>query len=67
MRSKSSPRIGVGGYFVYAAYSKIIAPEGFVAAIRSYQMVDANLIPSMAYMLPWLELFAGLFLALGVL
>ena len=59
-------RIGVGGYFIYAAYSKIIAPEAFAAAIRSYQMVDPNLIPSMAYMLPWLELFAGLFLALGV-
>lgn len=59
-------RVGVGGYFVYAACSKIIAPEAFAAAVRSYQMVDPNLISSMAYTLPWLELFAGLLLALGV-
>ncbi|MCH7872773.1 MAG: DoxX family membrane protein [Planctomycetes bacterium] len=59
-------RLGVGGYFVYAAYTKIIAPEGFVAAIRSYEMLDPNVVPFMAFTLPWLELFAGLLLGLGI-
>ena len=60
------PRIGVGGYFMYAAYSKIVAPETFVSAINSYEMLDPNVVPFMAYTLPWLELFCGLLLALGV-
>lgn len=60
------PRLGVGGYFVYAAYTKIIAPEGFVAAIRSYEMLSSSVDPFMAYTLPWLELFAGLLLGLGI-
>ncbi len=60
------PRLGVGGYFVYAAYTKIIAPEGFVAAIRSYEMLSPNVVPFTAFTLPWLELFAGLLLGLGI-
>ena len=59
-------RVYLGGVFIYAAWGKIIDPYGFAVAIATYQMMPTNVLNIMAITMPWLELFTGVLLILGV-
>ena len=60
-------RLVVGGVFIYAGAVKALAPaEEFGYAIESYQVINAKLSLWAAYVMPWIELWAGLLLAAGV-
>jgi uncharacterized membrane protein YphA (DoxX/SURF4 family) len=60
-------RLLVGGVFVYASIDKILYPVEFAKVVYNYQMLPVALSNLVAMSLPWLELFAGLALLMGVL
>ncbi|MFA5403813.1 MAG: MauE/DoxX family redox-associated membrane protein [Ignavibacteria bacterium] len=59
-------RLIIGGMFIYVAYNKLINPEEFAKAIKNYDMLPFWIINIMAIILPYIELFSGLFLILGI-
>jgi uncharacterized membrane protein YphA (DoxX/SURF4 family) len=59
-------RVYLGGVFIYAAWGKIIDPYGFAVAIATYQMMPTYVLNIMAITMPWLELFTGVLLILGI-
>lgn len=60
-------RLTLGGVFVYAGLVKALAPaEEFGYAIESYKLLNAQYSLWVAYIAPWVELYAGLLLAAGV-
>jgi putative oxidoreductase len=60
-------RLSIGITFIYASYYKVIDPFEFAKSIHHYLLVPTSLINLAALILPWLELFCGLMLILGVL
>jgi hypothetical protein len=60
-------RLLVGGVFVYASLDKILHPAEFAKAVYNYQLLPVALSNLLAMCLPWVELFAGLALLVGVL
>lgn len=60
-------RLLVGGVFVYASIDKILYPAEFAKVVYNYQMLPVPLSNLVAMSLPWLELFTGLALLMGVL
>lgn len=58
-------RIGVGGFFVFAAIGKIADPTQFSKEIANYQMLPNIVINAFALILPWIELFAGIMFIIG--
>jgi putative oxidoreductase len=56
----------LGVLFVAAALPKIIDPPSFAKMIYNYRIVPGELINISALWLPWLELFLGLALILGI-
>lgn len=60
-------RLVVGGIFIYSGYIKAVSPvEEFAAAIESYRIVPGWFAMLSAHLVPWLELYLGCFLALGL-
>ena len=60
-------RLIVGGVFIYAGAIKTLAPaEEFAFAIEGYKVFNSQLSLWAAYIMPWVELYAGLLLAAGV-
>ena len=59
-------RIVLGGVFIYASYDKILHPEPFAEAVFNYQILPDFLVNLTAIVLPWLELFLGVFLLIGI-
>ena len=59
-------RVALGGIFCLAAGTKISNPQSFWEAINAFKVTD-NVEHSLlaTHLLPWIELFAGLSLALG--
>lgn len=55
-------RLVVGGLFIVSAYAKLEDLPRFAEEIRSYQMVPVEITNAMAYVIPWVELLAGLLL-----
>jgi putative oxidoreductase len=51
---------------VAAAIPKIADPPAFAHMIYNYRLVPGALVNGLALLMPWLELFVGLFLILGV-
>lgn len=51
--------------FIFAAIGKIWNPPAFANDIDNYRMLPYLLVSLMAVILPWLELFCGLFLIFG--
>ncbi len=59
-------RIGLGGIFCLAATLKLMNPQTFWEAINAFKATNSEEMKLMGtHTLPWIELFAGLALALG--
>jgi len=60
-------RILLGLIFIIASIDKIIDPAGFARDISNYHFVPFGFENIIAIILPWLELFIGLGLILGIM
>jgi uncharacterized membrane protein YphA (DoxX/SURF4 family) len=58
-------RIACGLILVYASQDKIGYAEKFTGIIKEYHILPKTLIPLAAAVIPWLEFFTGICLALG--
>lgn len=58
-------RLILGVVFIWASMDKIAHVSDFSRAIHNYKMVPIAIENMMAIALPWMELFAGLFLIIG--
>ena len=56
----------IGVTFVYASYNKILAPAVFAKIIYGYDLFPAVFINLIAIIVPFLELFSGLALIIGI-
>lgn len=52
-------RVVIGGIFIYAGAVKMIDPQSFAAAIKSFHLVPPALVNPLALFLPCLEVMAG--------
>jgi uncharacterized membrane protein YphA (DoxX/SURF4 family) len=60
-------RLAVGGVFIYSGAVKALSPaEEFAYAIEGYRVLGAQYSLWAANVMPWLELYAGVFLVAGV-
>ena len=59
-------RLVVGGLFLHACADKIASPNDFSIAVDNYRFLPEFLVNVWAIVLPWAELFIGLFLVFGV-
>ena len=59
-------RLLLGVVFVWASIHKVQHPELLAATSRSYEIIPVSLSNLFAIFLAWSELFAGVFLILGV-
>jgi putative oxidoreductase len=63
-------RIALGGAFCYAAWMKLNDVQSFAEAIKGFKVVNVDthehLIVIGAYTMPWVEMIAGVLLALGL-
>ncbi|MES2980767.1 MAG: DoxX family protein [Verrucomicrobiota bacterium] len=62
-------RVAMGAWFVYAGGLKIfgVGLERFVTDIENYRLVSGQIAIVAAYVIPWLEVVAGLCFMLGIL
>lgn len=58
--------VALGVIFIVAAIPKIADPPAFAHMIYNYRMLPGELVNLLALFMPWVELFAGLTLLLGV-
>jgi uncharacterized membrane protein YphA (DoxX/SURF4 family) len=59
-------RVALGGIFCLAASTKLASPQSFWEAINAFKVTDDHQRSLMAtHILPWIELFGGLSLAVG--
>jgi len=59
-------RLALGGAFVVAGTLKFLQPATFAADIGNYRLLPHEAINLLAITLPWIEVVAGILLALGV-
>lgn len=63
-------RVALGGLFAFAAFNKLGAVQSFAEAIKGFKVVDAeahgSLIVTAAFVVPWIEMIAGVLLVLGL-
>ncbi|MDQ3283433.1 MAG: DoxX family membrane protein [Acidobacteriota bacterium] len=59
-------QLALGAIFVAAALPKIADPPSFAHMIYNYRILPGRLINISALAMPWVELFAGLALILGI-
>ena len=60
-------RIILGSVFLWASFDKIIDPAKFAKSIANYHVLPFGIENIIAILLPWLELFIGSGLILGVM
>ena len=58
-------RVACGIILIVASMDKLGDPSKFLKVIENYQGLPSDLLPLAAVVLPWMELFTGLSLALG--
>ncbi len=56
----------LAGLFFYAGFLKLLRPEEFAEAVLAYRLAPLSVAGAVAAVLPWLEVAAGLFLAVGL-
>jgi uncharacterized membrane protein YphA (DoxX/SURF4 family) len=59
-------RLLLGGFLIYASSHKIVDPPDFSLAIENYKFFPEQWINLLAIYVPWVELFTGVGLILGV-
>ena len=59
-------RLVVGATFLYASIDKVLHPDQFAIAVRSYQILPVSITNLFALVLAWAEFFSGIMLILGV-
>ena len=59
-------RILLGFIFIYASYDKILDPGKFARDISNYHIVPLGMENTIAIILPWLELFIGIGIVIGI-
>jgi uncharacterized membrane protein YphA (DoxX/SURF4 family) len=59
-------RLVVAVIFIYASVDKILHPAAFAKVVYNYRILPGGLINATAIVLPWLELFLGLLLLIGI-
>jgi uncharacterized membrane protein YphA (DoxX/SURF4 family) len=59
-------RLYIGGIFIYASMYKINYAGEFAETIASYQLVPFWAVNFLAVVMPWMELFTGLLMVVGV-
>ena len=55
-------RLILGSVFIVAAIDKIAFPDAFAANVIAYKLIPYSLVNLFALIIPWLELFCGIFL-----
>ena len=60
-------RLCIGVLFIYASLHKIEAPANFAQTIADFEVLPHWSINAVAVFLPWIELWAGICLVLGIL
>ncbi|HVM33580.1 MAG TPA: MauE/DoxX family redox-associated membrane protein [bacterium] len=58
-------RLAAGAILFYASLDKLGGAEKFSKMVENYHILPAALIPLAAVVIPWLEFFTGICLALG--
>ena len=60
-------RLIIGAFFVFSGFEKLVMPiENFQAIVESYDVLNHELAGIAALIMPWVELFAGIFTVLGL-
>lgn len=59
-------RLFIGAVFVAASVHKIIDPGDFAISVRNYMILPPALSNFAALTLPWVELFSGILLIVGI-
>ncbi len=60
-------RVMLGGIFLAASISKILDRSGFVSTVVAYDLIPRTLAEVYGWVIPWVELYIGCSLVLGVL
>ncbi|MFO8010262.1 MAG: MauE/DoxX family redox-associated membrane protein [Dehalococcoidia bacterium] len=60
-------RLFVGGTFLFSAVSKLPHHTEFEGIVKDYELLPDALATAYANALPWVELFVGVYLVLGIL
>jgi uncharacterized membrane protein YphA (DoxX/SURF4 family) len=60
-------RVALGALFIISSFAKLQHPDLFVDAVQNYHMLPAGLADLFGTVLPWVELFVGWCLVLGIL
>jgi uncharacterized membrane protein YphA (DoxX/SURF4 family) len=61
-------RLFLGLVFAYSGFTKLMEPvENFQGGMAAYEVIPYAVIPFLAHVIPWSELFLGVFLILGYL
>ena len=60
-------RIILGLVFIIASYDKLLDPQQFARDISNYHFIPFGFENFVAIILPWIELFIGLSLIIGVM
>jgi putative oxidoreductase len=56
----------LGGLFFYAGVQKLLHPYDFAEAVMAYQLLPVSAVGMLVAVLPWVEIAAGLCLAVGL-
>lgn len=59
-------RLALGAIFIYASIDKIAHPADFARAIFYYRILPVPFVNIFAVVLPWVELFTGTLLIVGI-
>ena len=59
-------RVALGTLFIISSFAKLQHPDLFIDAVQNYHMLPAGLADFFGTLLPWVELFVGWCLVLGI-